>query len=210
MCAGCTPLNRSVDEAQLQRTGKYELIDGIDAPEVRGMNGCGAQALAAALAHEDPQMSAAEVAAQLPWKNVGATPIDLLLEARRRGFNATIERGSIERLSETVQARDAALVMFDGGPKVRSLFSWFGLPPKVMHWSMVSGVAMDGSQVLLAAPGGRHYIAKRKDFLTRWEKSDCCMIVVTCRNVVQAIESAPASPASASGFAGNRTTSANE
>lgn len=204
VCAGCTPLNRSVDEAQLLRTGRYDLIVEIDAPKVRGLNGCGAQALAAALAHEDPQLSASEIASQMPWQNVGATPVDLLLEARRRGFSATVERGSIARLSEAVQAQDAALVMFDGGPKVRSIFSLFGLPPKVMHWSMVSGMARDGSQVLLAARGRRHYIAKREDFLTRWEKSDFCMIVVTRRSEEQAVDSGPPSPTTLSRLARNR------
>ena len=185
--AGCSPLNRSVSEAELVKANRHVLIEGVDAPKVDGPRGCGAQALAAAIACADPAHPSVEVAAQLPWQDVGATPVDLLLEARRRGFDAVIERGTIERLTDLTSQQQPALVMIDAGPKVRGLiFALLGLPPKLMHWGIVSGMARDGSQVLLAATDHRHYIASRKDFLKRWEESDCCMIVVRSRETADA------------------------
>ncbi len=192
--AGCTPLNRSVSEAELLKANKHVLITGVDAPKVDGPRGCGAQALAAAIACADPARPSAEVAAQLPWHDVGATPVDLLLEARRRGFDAVIERGTIDRLIDLTSQQQPALVMIDAGPKVRGLIiSLLGLQPKLMHWGIVSGVARDGSQVLLAAREHRHYIASRKDFLKRWEQSDCCMIIVRGRETAGAGDSSQAS-----------------
>jgi hypothetical protein len=50
-----------------------------------------------------------------------------------------------------------------------------------MHWAIVSGVASDDSQVLLAAENRRHYIASTEDFKRRWERSDFCMISIAAR-----------------------------
>jgi hypothetical protein len=51
--------------------------------------------------------------------------------------------------------------------------------PKMMHWSVVSGVADDGSEVLLAAHGRRHHVVDRQEFLKRWSKSAECTIRVS-------------------------------
>jgi hypothetical protein len=105
----------STPECDLVRTGRFDLITGIDLPQVKGVNGCGAQALAAVLAYVDQPGEAHSIAIELPWHDVGATPIDLLLEARRRGFDATITRGTIEALAENIQADRPVLVMLDAG-----------------------------------------------------------------------------------------------
>src|SRR5688572_26427333 len=111
--AGCSPLNRSVSESELVKGNRHVLIEGVNAPEVDGPRGCGAQALAAAIACADPAQPSSDVAAQLPWHDVGATPVDLLLEARRRGFDAVIERGTLERLTDLTSQQQPALVMID-------------------------------------------------------------------------------------------------
>ncbi len=58
--AGChSPLARSVPEERLRLDADIQLITGLRVPEVRGPDGCGAQALATVLAHVDPGLDAA-------------------------------------------------------------------------------------------------------------------------------------------------------
>ncbi len=170
------PLSTSVAEKNLRRFDRYRLVEGISVPQVRGPSGCGAQALAAALCCGEPSAAAQEVAEVLPWHDQGATPVELLLEARRRGFEARISRGTWEALEAEVDAGRPSLVMIDAAAEV-GLFVRQPLPP-VMHWAVVSGVARDGSRIALAARTGRHHVLKRGDFLERWARSDQCMIAV--------------------------------
>jgi ABC-type bacteriocin/lantibiotic exporter with double-glycine peptidase domain len=179
--AGChAPLAQPVAEPRLLDRGDYDIIAALEAPTVSGVEGCGSQALAAALAFLDPTLDAHALAEALPWHDVGATPIDLLLEARRRGFDARVQSGSWEMLLQCVRRRQPALVMLDAAPELRTLV---GRIPStsVMHWAIVSGVSRDEEQLLLAAPGGRHHVIEREALLERWAKSDQCLIVVTAR-----------------------------
>ena len=176
---GCSPLHHSVSEADIIRADKHVLIEGIDVPNVRGPKGCGSQALGAMIAFALPGVAAKSVADELPWHDKGATPVDLLLAARHRGCEAVIARGTIEALKASIESGQPILVMLDAGPEVRSIVFGFRYPtPKVMHWAIVSGMANDDSQVLLAAEKRRHYIAATEDFERRWEKSDFCMISI--------------------------------
>jgi hypothetical protein len=178
---GChSPVLSSTSESRLLASGQYEMIDQLDVPSVRGAEGCGAQALAAALAYTGDALDAASLAADLPWHDVGATPVDLLLAARRRNYGATIQRGDWEKLRACVRARRPALVMLDVGPEVHTLF--VRIPTlRVMHWSVVSGVARDDSHILLATTRSRHHVVDRSDFERRWARSDHCLIVVSGR-----------------------------
>ncbi len=175
---GCqTPLMRSVPETTLQQRGDFDLVTGVNLPEVRGVEGCGAQALAAVLAFDDPGLDATALGEELPWHDEGATPVDLLLVARDRGCTARVARGTWEALVTEVQRDRPVLVMLDSALAVPTLFG--PIPtPRVMHWAVVSGVARDDSQMLLAAPRERHFVVHREDFMRRWSTSAYCMIVV--------------------------------
>ncbi len=179
--SGCyTPIQRGVDERQLIDSGAYRLITDLSVPPVRGAEGCGAQGLATVIAFFEPTTDTAGLADELPWHDVGASPVDLLLEVRRRGFGAAVARGSWEALVDHLEEREPVLVMFDAGVEVRMLA--MRIPStKVMHWGVVSGMALDGSELLLAARDHRHYVVDRTDFLRRWSKSDNCMIVIRRR-----------------------------
>ena len=177
--AGChSPLARSIPEEPLRLDTDIELITGLSVPEVRGPDGCGAQALATVLAHVDPGLDAATVADELPWHDFGATPVDLLLVARDRGCRAKIAHGSIELLARNVEAGRPILVMIDAAYEIRTLTSRLAFP-RVMHWAVVSGMASDGSRVLLAAPHARHHVVDRDDFRRRWSRSANCMIILS-------------------------------
>ena len=173
---GCiSPLSFSTSEAKLIASGEYLIVTGIEVPKVRGVSGCGAQALAAILAFGDPEIDPISLAEALPWHDEGATPVHLLLEARRHGREATIVRGSLDDLAVEARTGRPVLVMIDAAPEVRTLFARIPTT-RVMHWSVVSGVAIDGEHVLLAAPAAHHHIVDRADFDRRWARSDYCMI----------------------------------
>ena len=51
--------------------------------------------------------------------------------------------------------------------------------PSDAGFAVFSGVAVDGSHVLLAARDRHHHVVGRDDFLERWSKSDNCLILIT-------------------------------
>lgn len=179
LCAsGCySPWMRSEPEAALVASGQYDIITELDIPEVKGLEGCGAQALAAVLAFSDSSLDAGRLAADLPWHDEGGDPVALLLEARRRGFDATIHRGDWDMLAQAITRTQPGLVMVDSGLEVRTLSGSLDMPA-VMHWAVVSGMAADRSRLLIGAPSDRHHIIPREQFLHRWSKSDFCLILV--------------------------------
>lgn len=188
MCSGgCLrgPLARTTAEASLTAGADWVFAPGVAVPEPPGPAGCGAQALAAVLATAGSapadsagRASAADaLAAALPWHDHGATPIDLLLEARRRGFDARVAAGSIDDLSAAVARGEPPLVMLDAGLEVRTLTATLPLPA-VMHWAVVTGVRRDGDRISVGAPNGRHHVVDAAWFDVRWRASDRCVIHV--------------------------------
>jgi len=176
--AGChSPIAISHHPAGILGSGEFDVITGIDVPSVRGAAGCGAQALAAAIAFVDDGVDASALAEELPWHEHGALAVELLVEARQRGCEATIARGDLLALSQHVDADVPVIVLFDSAYEVRWFFARYDMP-KVMHWAVVSGVQRNGEFVLLAARDGRHHRVVRAEFERRWAKSDCCMIVI--------------------------------
>jgi len=177
LLGGCSPLGVKIPEHRLRETGAYRFVDDVAMPPVRGVAGCGSQALATVLAHERPAVDPVALAESLPWHNEGASTPEILVAARRHGATATLERGTWERLAETVEAGRPALVMLDAGMEVGTLF--VRIPTgKLMHWAVVTGMAHDGSRVLLAAPGTRHRVMPKERFMPRWEESAYCLILV--------------------------------
>ncbi len=177
--AGChSPIAVSRSERGLVATGEYHIIPDIDLPKVRGVEGCGAQALAASLTFLDKKIDPKILAEELPWHDYGATPVELLLEARRRGYKAKIASGTWEQLAGLVENEATLLVMFDAGYEVKWFFSTHELP-RVMHWGLVSGIAKNDSRILLAAMNERHHVVSRDEFERRWAKSEMCLIIIT-------------------------------
>ncbi|MFK7960215.1 MAG: hypothetical protein AB8G96_06785 [Phycisphaerales bacterium] len=200
---GCLrgPLGSTTAEARLTRGGTWTIVPDVAIPEPPGPAGCGAQALAAVLVGGvrplDRPRVASDLAAELPWHNHGATPVDLLLEARRRGATARIAAGTWDELREAVSRGEPPLVMLDAGLEVRTLSATVPLPA-VMHWAVVTGMRDDGERVAIGAPNGRHHTVKRSWFESRWDASDRCVIHITPAGHASGQEPAPeASPASA-------------
>lgn len=177
--AGCrSPLAVNRSESVLRAEGNWVLVEGLDVPAARhGPAGCGAQALATVLARGGEPGGAQSLADALPWQDRGATPVDLLLEARKRGAEATVARGTWEALAERLAEGEPALVMIDAAPDMRFMFMDIRLH-RLMHWAVVSGMDRDGTRLLLAARHHRHSVVGREDFQERWDLSDCCMILL--------------------------------
>lgn len=178
-CAiGCNPLGVIRSEQALCRTGRYELIEGLQVPRVRGPSGCGAQALATVMHDADPSTDVQVECDALPWHDLGASAIDVLITARARGFEARVSRGTWDDLAEFVHNRQPVMVMFDRNlrtltpaPKMK--------PPPAMHWGVVSGMSNDGKKLLCAARDAKHYVIDRKMFLECWSASDKCTIAIS-------------------------------
>jgi hypothetical protein len=178
LCGAChSPLLRTTPERELLSAGRHHVTRTLALPQTHGHEGCAAQAVAAVLAFADPSLDATALAAELPWHEEGASPVDLLLEVRRRGFAARLERGTWERVWALVQEQRPALVMIDAGPEMQTLTRSVPLV-KAMHWAVVSGAARDGSTVLLAARGARHHVVRHDEFMRRWSAADQCLIDV--------------------------------
>ncbi|MEM7227217.1 MAG: hypothetical protein AAF432_00235 [Planctomycetota bacterium] len=179
MLVGCNaPLLSGTSERTLRASGEWHLVESIDVPRVEGVSGCGAQALAAVMSYHDDSVSATTRAQALPWQDVGATPVDLLLGARSRGFKASIMSGSWEALDASVQSSKPLLVMFDVSPQVQTLTSRVPTTT-VMHWGVVNGLRQDGTAVSVAGEDQRHHVIDRDEFMARWGTSDRCAILVT-------------------------------
>lgn len=178
IAGGChSPIAVSHHPAGITGSGHYDVLTEIDVPKVEGAAGCGAQALAAAVAYIDDDVDEASLAEALPWHEEGALAVELLLEARRRGYEATIARGDLLKLSRCVDEGVPAIVLFDSAYEVRWFLARYDMP-KVMHWAVVSGVHRNGDFVLLAARDRRHHRVRREEFERRWARSDYCMITI--------------------------------
>lgn len=175
--AGCrAPLLRSVSEEHILQSGRYQLIQGIDLPEIESPRGCGPQALAAVLSFYQPSQSASDWYEVLPIRGQPTTPIHLLLAARAQGFEAAVTKGDWTYLKECVNSKRPALVMIDRALKA-------DLPvrldqPKSFHWVVVTGMSLDDREILLAATKNRFCIMKRQDFLERWSEDSNCTITI--------------------------------
>jgi ABC-type bacteriocin/lantibiotic exporter with double-glycine peptidase domain len=174
-----SPLRRIVAEDDLDRD-EYELVENLHFPEAPSRYGCGAQALAAVLAHQDPLRTAPEFLAAFPWSQEHSTPITLLLAARQQGAEAQLEAGSLSELRASMSRREPLLVLFDSS--VSSQLPFLGSSAQIFHWGVVTGIAKDRSTVLLAAPGtGQHYLVPSELFEERWSTTARCVIRVRSR-----------------------------
>lgn len=187
-CSGCAdPLRHVVNEKRVSQTSEYTVIDGLDVPNTKDENACGAQALATVVAYYDNSRDSQVVFEAIPFR--AANAIHILLAARSMGYDAKVARGTWDLLEKKTREDVPTLVMFD-----RALEVWQPVTdveiPKRPHWGVVSGVATDGKSVLLAAPNGKHSVVDRELFLKRWERCDFCAVTVRPHDEVSQTDSA--------------------
>ncbi len=101
----------------------------------------------------------------------GTTPVEILLIARKHHLKATIQKGNWQDLLKLDLQTKIPIIMLD-------VSTHLPLDQKNMHWVIISGYALDHSTLLLAAPHQRHHIIDKESFLTRWQKSDHCLILI--------------------------------
>ena len=173
-CRSLDPLHRTVAERQLTSDPSYLIVPDIEVPRTLALYGCGAQAMAAAMAYGDPSQTADAVYRSLSNRGKPTPSFAVLLIARAQGYKAKLARGSLELLRENVRNRIPTLVLFD-----RALFTLSSSELVNMHhWSVVSGLRLDGQEVLLAAPRHRHHMVSWDKFADRWAKTANCTISI--------------------------------
>lgn len=117
-----------------------------------GDNTCGAGALSTVLRHYGDSVTEEDLVPLLPTgRNGGVVSIDLLLAARQRGFEASLIRGSEERIRESIEAGNPAIVMI----QVADLP---GASRDLFHYLVIDG----------HDPGGETFRAQFGDGKARW------------------------------------------
>lgn len=123
---------------------------------------CGPAALAMVLGFWGEQVALEELTARLFHPGAGGTlTIDLLAEARRRGYEARQLRGDIETLRATLAAGRPLLVFLDVGA-----VSW------APRWHFAVAIGLDGDTVVLHSaetPALRLPVTR---FLAAWARTD--------------------------------------
>ncbi|MBL8755231.1 MAG: hypothetical protein JNK15_18170 [Planctomycetes bacterium] len=173
LLAGCrSPLSHAVERTSLD--ARYTMVAHPDLPAAKGDEGCGAQALAVALARFDPAIDVQQLCDALPWHDSGATVVDLIVAARKRGYEVSLHQGTVQILREAVAADHIALVLLDVQTEVWSVFGWWS-SAALMHWAVVSGTSDDA---IVLAGRGRSYLVEATFFDARWAASSRCTLIV--------------------------------
>lgn len=126
------------------------------------VRGCGPAALAMVLGFWGEPVTLDELTARLFRPELdGTLGLDLLLEARRRGYQARQLRGDLETLRTTLSAGRPLLVFLDVGPA-----AW------APRWHFAVAIGLDEDAVILHSaetPGLRLPVDR---FLTAWARTD--------------------------------------
>lgn len=171
--AACrSPLSRPVDPAAVG--DGFVRVNHQPLPPRVGGEGCGSQALAVALAAFDPSIDPKTLSEELPWRDHGATIIELVAAARSRGFRVAIAKGSLERIESELKRGHVPLVLFDVQTQIWSILGWLDSRQR-LHWAVVSGIS---DKDILFAGTGTSYLVSRSLFDERWCASSRCMLVV--------------------------------
>ncbi len=171
---------------------EYTVVPHLYVPEVRNPNACGMQALAAVLHFHDPAEDMDELLAYEPWDPRGATSIEILQQARQRGYQAQLHQGTWDQIATHLEAGTPVLVLYDASVEERLLAMaregrMAAIPlnrpiprgeEENLHWAAVGGISPDGESLAIAIPQNQFFLIDRESFLERWEASANCLIVV--------------------------------
>lgn len=86
------------------------VVDGVPVLDY-GIDRCAAGALASVLGYWGRTVDIEELAAELPVVGKGVLSVDLLIEARERGFDARIVEGSADYLEEAILRGEPLILM---------------------------------------------------------------------------------------------------
>jgi len=140
------------------------VVDGVPALDY-GLDRCAAGALASVLNYWDQDADIDELAAELPVVGNGVLSVDLLIEARKRGFDAQIVEGSLAYLEEAIRRGEPLILMLrvvDAPLPKRDLY----------HYVVVDGVDSANELVRLHFGKGRATWGKLAKIRRAWEATD--------------------------------------
>lgn len=102
-CVTTAPPPRSPSESAVVIEGVPDLEFGLDR--------CAAGALASVLVYWGQDVGIDELADELPVVGKGVLSVDLLIEARERGFDARIVEGSLDYLDRAIREGEPLILM---------------------------------------------------------------------------------------------------
>jgi tetratricopeptide (TPR) repeat protein len=148
LLAGCI----SMPPRGVARPATASIIEGVPS-ERWGDNSCGSGALASILTHFGTPATEAELDEHLQkGRNGGVLSIDLVLEARQRGLQSHLLRGSRESVAASIREGNPVILMvrvLDAPGSSRDLF----------HYLLVDGVDGDGRLVRVQyGEGGTRWV----------------------------------------------------
>jgi tetratricopeptide (TPR) repeat protein len=147
------------------------VLEGVPVREF-GVDRCGAGSLSAVLNYFGDPISMEELDSALPKaSNNGVLSIDMLLAARRRGFEARLVEGSPELLTETLLAERPAILML-------RLLNAPGLDGDYFHYVIADGVDPDRGLYRLQFGDGRQRWAPLEGLERAWKGTDHALLLV--------------------------------
>lgn len=139
-------------------------VDGVPALDY-GIDRCAAGALTSVLRYWGRDVDIDELAAELPVVRNGVLSVDLLIEARERGFDARIVEGSLPYLEEAIREGEPLILMLrvvKAPVPERDLF----------HYVVVDGVDSANGLVRLHFGKGEATWGELAKIRRAWEATD--------------------------------------
>lgn len=140
------------------------VIEGVPVLDY-GIDQCAAGALASVLGYWGQPVSMEELAAELPVVGNGVLSVDLLIEARKRGFDARIVEGSPAYLEEAIRRGEPLILMLRvvNAPKKKA---------DLYHYVVVDGVDTANGLVRLHFGKGSARWGKLAKVRRAWKATD--------------------------------------
>ncbi len=140
------------------------VADGVPVLDY-GIDRCAAGALASVLGYWGRTVDIEELAAELPVVGKGVLSVDLLIEARERGFDARIVEGSADYLEEAILRGEPLILML-------RVLDAPGATRDVYHYVVVDGVDSANGLIRVHFGKGAPRWGKLAKVRRAWEATD--------------------------------------
>ena len=160
------------------------VVDGVPVLDY-GIDQCAAGALASVLGYWGQPVDTEELAAELPVVGNGVLSIDLLIEARERGFDARIVEGSPAYLEEAIRRGEPLILMLRVVNAPRATADLY-------HYVVVDGVDSANGLIRLHFGKGSATWGKLSKVRRAWEATDNFVLHLRPTASIEGGEQAPA------------------
>lgn len=156
----------------------YRYLAKVILPEGPIRYDCGPEALAAVLQYEGDNIPLDQVVSAIySPERKGTHSLDLLLYARKRGYHASLDRGSLSFLKAHVDQQDPVIIMVEMTALATAIRPVVELPAQ-FHFFVVVGYNDNHKSVVCAGYGLSRYLVGYEDLVRAWEKTDFYALTV--------------------------------